>query len=112
MVQKAEQAGLEIDPDQRRTYMPQPDVTPAIDDLIRFPFGLAGRALRPVLHPRWAKQTIHPSVDVRAGYEAENLRLARAGTPLERPVGRRLWYTIPPLLDYYLGQYDDALKAD
>lgn len=107
MVERARAAGLEFDDARVATHLPAADAPPSIHDAVTFPYGVAGSALRPVLNPRFPGQSIHPSVELLAGYEPDNLRVARAGAPLVRPAGERLQYTIPFVQDYYLRQYDE-----
>lgn len=107
MVERARAAGLEFDAAALEPHLPPPDVVPAIDDRVGFPYGIAGSALRPVLNPGFPGQSVHPSVGSRPDYLPDNLRLARAGAALRRPIGERLAYTIPFVQRYYLRQYDE-----
>ncbi len=106
MVERAQSAGLEFDADRLGRWLPAPDAVPTIDDAIPTHFQVAGRVDRPILDPRFAKQALHPSIERRAGYAPDHLRLAREGTPLTRPRWARLRLTIPALQDYYIQSYE------
>jgi len=116
MAEKAAAAGLDFDPpvDQWSAPRQLPLHVGELPSLWwRF---ICGRATRAIGDPHYAAQSLSPSLDTayadNQDYRRENLVAFKDGKPLEDPIGRRWWFTLPGALRYYLSQYGNVKKLN